>query len=136
MEAHCPFCSPTNEEIYLRNLLCYARLDRFPINEGHLLVIPFRHEASFLSLTPDERNAALELISQAWFKLSSELQPDGYNIGINGGEAGGQTVMHAHLHLIPRFVGDVPDPRGGVRFVIPEKARYWQDASEKAKCTK
>jgi diadenosine tetraphosphate (Ap4A) HIT family hydrolase len=110
----------------VRNALCYARLDRYPITEGHLLIIPFRHEPSFLALTADERTAAFDLLSQARLKLESELHPDGYNVGINVGEAAGQTVMHAHIHVIPRYAGDVPDPRGGIRFVIPEKAKYWQ----------
>jgi diadenosine tetraphosphate (Ap4A) HIT family hydrolase len=110
----------------LRNRFCYARYDRYPVGEGHLLIIPFRHESSFLSLTTEEQAAALELIFWARVKLDSEFHPDGYNIGINVGEAAGQTVMHAHIHVIPRYAGDVPDPRGGVRFVIPQKAKYWK----------
>src|SRR5207247_3858869 len=114
----------------------YARYDHFPISEGHILIIPYRHVANFLSLTPAERTSVLELVCQASQKLNSEFHPDGYNMGVNVGQAAGQTVMHAHLHLIPRFVGDVPDPRGGVRFVIPEKARYWQNARERTKVAK
>jgi diadenosine tetraphosphate (Ap4A) HIT family hydrolase len=133
MDDPCPFCSPPSEEIVLCNVLCYARYDRFPVSEGHLLIIPFRHVVNFLALTADERSAAFELVWQASQKLDSEFHPDGYNVGVNVGQAAGQTVMHAHLHLIPRYAGDVPDPRGGVRFVIPEKARYWQDAGERAK---
>jgi diadenosine tetraphosphate (Ap4A) HIT family hydrolase len=98
-----------------------------------LLVIPFRHEPSFLSLTPDERTAALELVCQARLKLDSKFEPDGYNIGINAGEAAGQTIMHAHIHVIPRYAGDVADPRGGIRFVIPQRAAYW--ANDFAKTT-
>jgi diadenosine tetraphosphate (Ap4A) HIT family hydrolase len=89
------------------------------------LVIPFRHVANFLDLTEDERNAAFELVSEAAANLDSDSHPDGYNVGVNVGQAGGQTVMHAHIHLIPRYTGDVSDPRGGVRWVIPAKARYW-----------
>lgn len=110
----------------LRNALCYVRSDRYPITKGHLLIIPFRHEPSFLSLTFDEQEAALELLSHARSKLDSDFHPDGYNIGINVGEPAGQTVAHAHVHVIPRYAGDVPDPRGGVRFILPDKARYWQ----------
>ena len=126
MKSACPFCSPSEDEIVLHNDLCYARLDRYPISKGHLLIIPFRHEPSFLLMTAEEQAATLELLSQARSKLDSDFQPDGSNIGINVGKAAGQTVAHAHIHVIPRYAGDVPDPRGGVRFVIPEKARYWK----------
>jgi diadenosine tetraphosphate (Ap4A) HIT family hydrolase len=126
MKSACPFCSPTEDEIVLRNDRCYARLDRYPISKGHLLIIPFRHEPSFLLMTAEEQAATLELLSQARSKLDSDFHPDGYNIGINVGKAAGQTVAHAHIHVIPRYAGDVPDPSGGVRFVIPEKARYWK----------
>ena len=124
MDAQCPFCSPASEEIVLRNFLCYARYDRYPVGKGHLLVIPFRHVADFFELTEDERKAAFDLVWQAKAKLDSDLHSDGYNVGVNVGRAAGQTVMHAHIHLIPRYRGDVPDPRGGVRFVIPERAKY------------
>jgi diadenosine tetraphosphate (Ap4A) HIT family hydrolase len=126
MEAHCPFCLPAPEEIVLRNSLCYARYDRFPLNKGHLLIVPLRHVGNLFELTEDERKAAFELVWQASAKLDSDVQPDGYNLGVNVGPAAGQTVMHAHIHLIPRYHGDVPDPRGGVRFVIPERAKYWE----------
>jgi diadenosine tetraphosphate (Ap4A) HIT family hydrolase len=126
MKPACPFCSPAEDEIVLRNNRCYARLDHYPISNGHLLIIPFRHEPSFLLMTAEEQAAALDLLSQARSKLDCEFHPDGYNVGINIGEAAGQTVAHAHIHVIPRYAGDAPDPRGGVRFVIPEKAKYWQ----------
>ncbi len=126
MKSACPFCSPAEEEIVLRNDLCYARLDSYPISKGHLLIIPIRHEPSFLLLTAEEQAAALDLLSQARSKLDSDFHPDGYNVGINVGEAAGQTVAHAHIHVIPRYTGDVMDPRGGIRFVIPEKAKYWE----------
>ncbi len=128
MNPACPFCSPSDGEVVLRNHLWYARLDLYPVNQGHLLLIPFRHEPNFLALSPEEQSAALELLAQARSKLESEFHPDGYNVGINVGEAAGQTVAHAHIHIIPRYAGDVPDPRGGVRFVIPTKAKYWQPA--------
>ena len=126
VDTHCPFCSPASADIVLRNHLCYARYDQYPISKDHLLIIPFRHVASFFELTEGERQAALELLWQANSKLAAALHPDGYNVGVNVGQAAGQTVMHAHIHLIPRYHGDVPDPRGGVRFVIPEKAKYWE----------
>jgi diadenosine tetraphosphate (Ap4A) HIT family hydrolase len=125
MDAPCPFCSPVPDKIVIQNLLCYARYDRYPVSKGHLLIVPFRHVANFFELTEHERKAALELVWQIGAKLESDLHPDGYNMGVNVGPAAGQTVMHAHLHLIPRYYGDVPDPRGGVRWIIPTKARYW-----------
>lgn len=126
MNAQCPFCSPVPEEIVLRNPLCYARYDRYPVSKGHVLIVPFRHVADFFELTPDERKAALELVWQANAKLNCDLHPDGYNVGVNVGSAAGQTIMHAHIHVIPRYPGDVADPRGGVRFVIPHTAKYWE----------
>ena len=125
MRAQCPFCSPDPEDIVLRNGLCYARYDGYPVSKGHLLIIPLRHIANFFASTEDERKAAFELVWQANARLNSDLHPDGYNLGVNVGQAAGQTVMHAHIHLIPRYAGDVPDPRGGVRWVVPAKARYW-----------
>ena len=128
MAAQCPFCCPVPEEIVLRNSLCYARYDRYPVSEGHLLIVPFRHVGDFFELTESERKAALELVWQTHAKLNSDLHADGYNVGVNVGQAAGQTVMHAHIHLIPRHVGDVPDPRGGVRFVVPQKAKYFEQS--------
>ena len=125
MDSQCPFCLPVPEKIVAQNLLCYARYDGYPVSKGHLLIIPFRHVANFFDLTEDERKATLELVWQTCAKLESELHPDGYNLGVNVGKPAGQTVMHVHLHLIPRYQGDVPDPRGGVRWIMPTKARYW-----------
>jgi diadenosine tetraphosphate (Ap4A) HIT family hydrolase len=128
MDAQCPFCSPVPEEIVLRNPLCYARYDRYPVSKGHVLIVPFRHVSDFFELSQDERKAALELVWEANAKLYSDLHPDGYNMGVNVGSAAGQTIMHAHIHLIPRYEGDVPDPRGGVRFVVPQKAKYFEES--------
>lgn len=99
--------------------------DGFPVSQGHSLVIPKRHIASFFETTDVERSSLMELLAAAKTAAEAELQPDGYNIGINDGAAAGQTVPHLHIHLIPRFDGDMPDPRGGVRWVIPAKADYW-----------
>jgi diadenosine tetraphosphate (Ap4A) HIT family hydrolase len=128
MDAQCPFCSPVPEEIVLRNPLCYARYDRYPVSKGHVLIVPFRHVSNFFELSQDERKAALELVWEANAKLCSDFHPDGYNVGVNVGSAAGQTVMHVHIHLIPRYQGDVPDPRGGVRFVVPQKAKYCEQS--------
>lgn len=99
--------------------------DGFPISRGHTLVIPRRHVGSFFELTTEERYEMLALLDQAKADLDREFNPDGFNIGINDGAAAGQTVPHLHIHLIPRYKGDLEDPRGGVRWIIPEKADYW-----------
>lgn len=92
---------------------------------GHTLVIPKRHVRSFFDLSEDERNGLMALLTQAQVGLVTEFSPAGYNVGINDGPVAGQTVPHLHVHFIPRFEGDLPDPRGGVRWVIPHKAKYW-----------
>ena len=99
--------------------------DAFPVSPGHTLVIPCRHIGSFFELTDAERACMVELLAKAKAELDLSFQPDGFNIGINDGAAAGQTVPHLHLHLIPRYRGDAPDPRGGVRWVLPAKAKYW-----------
>ncbi|WP_245579372.1 HIT family protein [Chitinilyticum aquatile] len=102
-----------------------AILDGFPVSPGHSLIIPHRHVSSFFELTSSEREALILLLDETKQALQEEFKPDGYNIGINDGPAAGQTVAHLHIHLIPRYSGDLADPRGGVRWVIPEKANYW-----------
>jgi diadenosine tetraphosphate (Ap4A) HIT family hydrolase len=106
------------------NALAFAVRDRFPVSHGHTLVIPRREVATWFDATREEQLAIVELIEQARRRLDEELSPDGYNVGFNAGEAAGQTVMHLHVHVIPRFDGDVRDPRGGVRHVIPARANY------------
>jgi diadenosine tetraphosphate (Ap4A) HIT family hydrolase len=120
----CPFCSPAPDRVTDENELAYAIRDLFPVSQGHVLAIPRRHVSSWFDATPDERLAITRLLDRAKAQLDEELHPDGYNIGINVGAAAGQTVMHLHVHLIPRFQGDVDDPSGGVRFVIPSKGDY------------
>ena len=121
----CPFCHLPPERIVLSNAVGMVIRDGFPVSPGHTLVMPRRHVASFFGLTEAERNGLFALVSEAQAALAAELRPDGFNIGINDGPAAGQTVPHLHIHLIPRYAGDQPDPRGGVRWVIPHKARYW-----------
>ena len=99
--------------------------DAFPLNEGHCLIVPRRHEADFLALTSEEQAAIWALVPAVRRLIEERGLPHGYNIGINIGAAAGQTIGHAHLHVIPRYHADVPDPRGGIRWVIPAKARYW-----------
>lgn len=125
MEHVCPFCHLPAERIVGSNALGLVVRDAYPVSPGHTLIIPKRHIGSFFELTSDERSALLVLLDHAKAELQQSHQPQGYNIGINDGPAAGQTVPHLHIHLIPRYSGDLADPRGGVRWVIPEKARYW-----------
>jgi len=120
----CPFCNPLEEDIILENNLCYARFDKYPVNKGHILIIPFRHFDNYFDATKEEKIAFLELIDEAKGYLDKNFKPDGYNIGVNIGETAGQTIMHVHIHLIPRYKGDMENPKGGVRGVIPEKQKY------------
>lgn len=127
--ATCPFCTLPRSRVLFRNDGAVAIRDAYPVTQGHTLVIPLRHIASFFDATARERDAMLALLDQAKLQLQSEFGPAGYNIGINDGAAAGQTVGHLHIHLIPRYPGDRPDPRGGVRWVIPDKADYWSKTS-------
>ena len=121
----CPFCTLPAERIVSETQSAIVIRDGFPITPGHTLVIPRRHVGSFFELTSEEHKEMFVLLTQAKAELDKEFQPDAYNIGINDGEAAGQTVPHLHMHLIPRYNGDRTDPRGGVRWIIPEKADYW-----------
>lgn len=121
----CPFCTLPAERVLDQNAHALWIRDGFPVSPGHSLVIPKRHVGSFFEISQEERAALLELLDQAQAAAKTEFRPDGFNIGINDGASTGQTVPHLHVHLIPRFQGDLPDPRGGVRWVIPEKADYW-----------
>jgi len=120
----CPFCNPVADEIVAKNDLSYARWDRYPVSKGHLLLIPFRHVADYFSLTVEEKQAVLALVDECKKVIEENFNPAGYNIGFNVGVAAGQTVMHCHCHVIPRYVGDVQDARGGVRGVVPGKRGY------------
>jgi diadenosine tetraphosphate (Ap4A) HIT family hydrolase len=116
--------------IRLESELALAILDGFPLAEGHTLVVPRRHVAGLFDLTDAERAAVWALVARVRELLATEMTPDGFNIGLNDGPAAGQTVMHAHVHVIPRRTGDVPDPRGGVRWVLPARAAYWAGGRE------
>jgi len=120
----CPFCNFSEEDIILKNDLCYARFDKYPVNKGHVLIIPFRHFDNYFNATKEEKIAFIELIDKAKEYLDQEFKPDGYNIGVNIGETAGQTIMHVHIHLISRYKGDMENPRGGVRGVIPARQKY------------
>ena len=118
----CPFCHP--DGILFENDVAYAKPDKFPVNPGHLLIIPKRHVADYFLTTEEEKAAMLSLLDQAKLYLDGKHAPAGYNVGINVGEVAGQTIMHVHLHLIPRYQGDLDKPRGGVRGVIPSRQSY------------
>lgn len=124
-EKDCPFCTLTDDRIISESDYTITTRDGFPVSEGHTLIIPKRHVQSFFELQAIEKAAVLQALDVAKEALDKEFSPDGYNIGINDGETAGQTVMHLHVHLIPRYRGDTPDPRGGVRWIFPEKAKYW-----------
>ena len=121
-EEICPFCDA--RQAVLENELAYARYDGFPVNDGHLLLVPRRHVSDYFDTTEAEKQALQELLERGKSLLDGEKSPDGYNFGVNCGQAAGQTVMHVHVHLIPRYDGDMDDPRGGIRGVIPKKQKY------------
>ena len=124
--SNCPFCSLAPERIIDSNAFGVTIRDGFPVSPGHTLVIPKKHIGSWFAISIEEQLGLLDLLARGKVVLEEELNPDGYNIGINDGSAAGQTVPHLHMHLIPRYKGDRGDPRGGVRWIIPEKAKYWE----------
>ncbi len=131
-EEDCPFCQIDSKRIIHQNLYGFSVRDGFPVSQGHSLVIPKRHTGSFFDLSKAEQHALLELLEQCktdLCRIEGRQEISAFNIGINDGTAAGQTVPHCHIHLIPRYEGDVKDPRGGVRWVIPEKADYWSKRS-------
>jgi len=120
----CLFCHLADRELVTENALAVAFRDGFPVNPGHTLIVPRRHVDTWFDATREEQTSILELLDEVKAGLDAELAPDGYNGGFNAGDAAGQTVPHLHFHLIPRFEGDVDDPAGGVRFVIPMRGNY------------
>lgn len=124
--APCPFCTLDPAKVWFTNAHAVALRDGFPISKGHTLVIPRQHVLSLFDLSDAERQAIWSVVAAVRLQLMEELKPDGFNVGLNDGLSAGQTVPHAHIHVIPRFAGDVADPRGGVRWVIPSKAKYWK----------
>lgn len=121
----CPFCNPDSDrEILVETATAYAIYDKFPVNDGHTLIIPKRHCADYFKLTFKEQAACLFLMNKLKEIVAKKFNPVGFNIGVNVGEQAGQTIHHVHIHLIPRYNGDVEDPKGGVRGVIPSKQKY------------
>ncbi|MGA2705611.1 MAG: HIT family protein [Isosphaeraceae bacterium] len=123
-QSECPFCQLPAGRIADSNAHAVAIADGFPVSPGHTLIIAKRHIACFFELSLVEIMAVYELLCRGRARLDATHKPAGYNVGINIGEAAGQTVMHFHVHLIPRFFGDVIEPQGGVRNIIPGKGVY------------
>ncbi|MEM7196646.1 MAG: HIT domain-containing protein [Pseudomonadota bacterium] len=123
-ETDCRFCRSKSDRVFIRGELGFAAWDRHPANPGHFLVIPYRHVASYFDITDDERDELWRIVSDGKDVAHAEYQPDGYNVGINVGHWAGQSIHHLHIHVIPRYQGDVENPKGGVRGVIPERKTY------------
>ena len=121
----CPFCNFGEIEVLYQNEHAIAFRDRFPVSKGHTLIVPKQHVVSLFNLSSEVQQSIWAFVAEIRHHISVELHPDSFNIGINDGWAAGQTVPHAHIHVIPRYKGDVPDPKGGIRWVIPKKADYW-----------
>lgn len=121
----CPFCNLNHKvELVCETATTVAFFDKYPVSNGHLLIIPKRHVTNYFDLTTHEQRALWLVVNHCKKLLTERFHPDGFNIGINVGEAAGQSIFHVHIHLIPRYNGDVENPKGGVRGVIPEKMRY------------
>src|SRR5436305_284136 len=120
----CPFCAIADERVVEAVDDAFAILDAYPVSPGHTLVIVRRHVADIFEIGKEELAAVVRLIQSARRRIDGEFQPAGYNVGVNIGRASGQTIAHAHFHVIPRYLGDTPDPTGGVRNVIHGKGRY------------
>jgi diadenosine tetraphosphate (Ap4A) HIT family hydrolase len=122
----CPFCKPFKHSHLLESNFFLVIEDLYPISNGHLLIISRRHIESYFSTTSEEKMDLIKIIEKAKALIDKKLNPDGYNIGINDGAAAGQTINHLHIHVIPRYKGDSEDPRGGIRWIFPDKAPYWK----------
>ena len=121
----CIFCKIRKEELQFENQLAYSSIDSYPVSEFHSLIVPKRHVETYFELTYEEIQACNELILKTKEKiLKKDSNVKGFNIGTNAGKVAGQSIMHCHIHLIPRRKGDVEDPQGGVRSVIPKKQHY------------
>jgi len=119
----CPFCN-IDREIILSSDLCLAVYDKYPVNKGHVLIISKRHVEDYFDLDEKEIESIWKMVIEVKNILDIKYNPQGYNIGFNVGKEAGQTIDHVHIHVIPRYTGDMDDPTGGVRHVIPEKGKY------------
>ena len=120
-----PFTERPERDHVAGNSLAFAILDGFPVSPGHTLVVPRRLVATWSEATVEERRALMALVDEVMGRLTETHCPDGFNVGFNEGRVAGQTVQHLHVHVIPRYGGDHPDPRGGIRWVLPDTADYW-----------
>lgn len=124
----CIFCQIAYKEKHVEIVAefkhCYVMKDQFPVSNGHVLIIPYEHIENWFMAKEEVQIDLIQAMNAMKTRLDAEYNPDGYNIGINCGKTAGQTVMHLHVHLIPRYNGDMEDPRGGVRGVIPSKQKY------------
>ena len=118
----CPFCG--EPKVVIDNALATAHYDSYPVSAGHCLITPRRHVAEYFQATAAEKAAIWELVDEMKLIIDREFSPDGYNLGVNVGKAAGQSIPHLHIHVIPRYAGDVENPQGGVRGVIPHKQKY------------
>jgi diadenosine tetraphosphate (Ap4A) HIT family hydrolase len=123
---NCIFCeiNKTKSRIILENPHAFAISDQYPVSQGHTLIILKRHVPSIFEASSEEISAIFDLTNQVQKLLSKQFKPDGYNVGFNDLKAAGQTIPHCHMHIIPRYQGDVKNPRGGIRGVIPGKQNY------------
>ena len=119
----CPFCH-TSQDVIRESEYCFAIYDKYPVNPGHALVISLRHTANYFDLSEEEATGLWKLVAEMRLFLNEEYQPKGFNVGFNVGLEAGQTIDHVHIHIIPRYKGDMEDPTGGVRHVIPERGKY------------
>lgn len=136
MDKDCIFCTFRDERVIGECAYTITFIDTYPATPGHTLVVPKRHFASYFEATEEELLAIGKAVQEAKIVLDKEFSPDGYNIGINVGEAAGQSVHHLHVHIMPRYKGDVEDPRGGVRWILKNKADYWKKKLAKDKLLK
>src|SRR5689334_5566005 len=124
MDSKCELCDP--DLVLAENSLAYVRSDQHSLSRGHVIAVPKRHVADFFDMTEAEQSAVLDLLRRAHESIDAEHSPDGYNIGVNIGQAAGQSRMHVHVHLIPRYRGDVENPKGGVRCVLAKDSKEAQ----------
>jgi diadenosine tetraphosphate (Ap4A) HIT family hydrolase len=124
----CPFCAGIDSEIasrvVVRDELSFCIHDAYPVSKGHCLIIPVRHISSFFEANEVEKLSLMNVLEMAKHRIEQTHNPQGFNIGINDGAVAGQTIPHLHIHLVPRYTGDVEKPEGGVRWIFPEKALY------------
>jgi diadenosine tetraphosphate (Ap4A) HIT family hydrolase len=128
---NCLFCDSNNAELIEENDLCYSRKDGYPVTPRHTLIIPKRHVASYFDLYDREVKAMHQMLIEMKNKIQGyDETVSGFNIGVNAGEDAGQSIFHVHMHLIPRRKGDIDNPQGGVRGVIPNRRTYTRKFKE------